>query len=374
MAEMRERMRNLGLMAMAVGAIYLWVHFRSLPIFEKLHVSKGITWMLSAILAAALLAAAALFKTVVIGFYVYLCMFYVLTDLVWLCVWLFGRERAAMRVWRRIYLGGVLAFAFALLLSVYGYFNAKNPTVTEYELAIEKAGIDQDGLRVVMISDLHLGTNMRGQDLPALAGRMQGLAPDVLLLCGDIYEEKTTREDVAYSLQAFAQIDAPLGIYYVPGNHEYDAQRIGVLDISELIAAMQGAGITTLRDETVLVDGSFYLIGRDDPSGGQRVPLQTLMADVDPAYPVIVMDHRPLELALGAEAGVDLQFSGHTHAGQLFPAGELAEWFGINEMNYGLRSRGAYHIIVSSGLGTWGFPMRVGSPSEIVVVEIAAGL
>lgn len=371
---MRERMRNLGLMAMAVGAIYLWVHFRSLPIFEKLHVSKGITWLLSAVLAAALLAGAALFKTVVIGFYVYLCMFYVFADLVWLCVWLFGRERAAMRVWRRIYLGGVLAFVFALLLTAYGYFNAKNPTVTEYEITIEKTGIDQGRLRIVMISDLHLGTNMRWQDMPALTGRIEGLAPDILLLCGDIFEETTTQKDIAYALQAFAQINAPFGRYYVLGNHEYDAQRIGVLKISELIEALQEAGITTLRDKTVLVDGRFYILGRDDPSSGQRTPLHTLMADVDTAYPVIVMDHRPLELALAAEVGADLQLSGHTHAGQLFPAGELAEWTGINEMNYGLRSLGAYHIIVSSGLGTWGFPMRVGSPSEIVVVEISTNL
>ena len=361
-------MRSMGLMAMTAGSFYLWLHFRSLPIFERLRIKKGMAWVLSAVLAAALLLPAALFDSVLTGFYLYLCLCYVLTDAVWFVVLLIGREKKSSRIWRRVYAGGLFAIALAGVISVGGYFNAKSIRLTEYEIGINKSGLSENGLRVAMISDVHLGSYLHGPDMPALVERVNALSPDLILLCGDIYEERTTREDMERSLEAFSGFRAALGTYYVPGNHEYYAERRGILDLSALFDDLYAAGITPLRDERVLL-GGIQLVGRDDATASSRKPLQELLRGADMTKPVLILDHQPL-ISESAESGADLQLSGHTHAGQLFPAGQLAQLTGVFPVSYGLRAYGDFSIIVSSGAGVWGFPMRVGSPSEIVLVTI----
>ena len=155
----------------------------------------------------------------------------------------------------------------------------------------------------------------------------------------------------------------------MPGNHEYDAQKDGSLDLVSVFLNLEAAGITPLKDEAVNM-GDFYLIGRDDFDSFTRAPLKTLLEDVDQTLPVVVLDHEPMELAEPKNGGVDLQLSGHTHAGQLFPGGQLTEWFGIFEYSYGYHKTGNYQLIVSSGIGAWGFPLRIGSPTEIVLVTL----
>jgi predicted MPP superfamily phosphohydrolase len=361
-------MRSMGLMAMTAGSFYLWLHFRSLPIFERLRIKKGMTWVLSAVLAAALLLPAALCDSVLTGFYLYLCLCYVLTDAIWFVVLLIGREKKPLRIWRRIYAGGLFAIALAGVISVGGYFNAKNIRSTEYEISLNKSGFSENGLRVAMISDVHLGSFLHGSDMPALVERVNALSPDLILLCGDIYEERTTSEDMEGSLEAFSGFRAALGAYYVLGNHEYYAERRGILDLSALFDDLYAAGITPLRDERVLV-GGIQLVGRNDVTAGSRKPLQELLRGADMTKPVFILDHQP-RVSESAESGADLQLSGHTHAGQLFPAGQLAQLMGVFPVSYGLRAYGDFRIIVSSGAGVWGFPMRVGSPSEIVLVTI----
>ena len=361
-------MRSMGLMAMTAGSFYLWLHFRSLPIFERLHIKRGMAWVLSALLAAALLLPAALLDSVLTGFYLYLCLCYLLTDAVWFVMLLIGREKKPRRIWRRIYAGGLFAIALAVVISVGGYFNAKNIRLTEYEISIKKTGIPENGLRVAMISDVHLGSFLHGSDMLALVERVNALSPDLILLCGDIYEERTNSEDMERSLEAFSNFRAALGTYYVLGNHEYYAVRRGILDLSALYDNLYAAGITPLRDDRVLA-GGILLVGRDDATASSRKPLQELLRGADMTKPVLVLDHQPRILE-SAQSGADLQLSGHTHAGQLFPAGQFAELTGVFPVNYGLRAYGDFRIIVSSGAGVWGFPMRVGSPSEILFITV----
>jgi len=357
-------MRNLGLAAIALGAFYLWPHLKYLIAFW---LPRGLAWVWSAVLAAALLFSTALFKSVLVGFYLYVVLCFLITDIIWICLRLFKTGEGPARAWRRIYAGGLLPVALALMICVLGYFNAKTIRVTQYTVDIEKPL--QGTVRIALISDVHLGTSIKSKDLPGIVEKIQNLRPDLIFLGGDIYEEATTEDALAASYAAFSKLSAPLGVYYVPGNHEYSAQENKTLDLGAVFASLRAAGVTPLRDRAAEA-GGMTVIGRDDPRSPLRAPLAALMKDTDVTRPVIVMDHEPIDLGEAERAGVDLQLSGHTHAGQLFPAGELTELFGIFTYSYGWHRQGGYQVIVSSGAGTWGFPMRVGSPSEIVLVTL----
>ncbi len=361
-------MRSMALTAMTAGSVFLWFHLRGLPIFEKLHISKGLRWVLSAALAVVMLLIASIANTVFTGFYLYLCLCYVLTDFIWLLALLAGREKRSWRIWRRIYAGGLTAIALAAVIAVGGYFNARHISVTKYEVGLSKVASGE--LRIAMVSDIHLGAFLHGEDMSSIVEKINALEPDIVLLDGDVYEESTSAEDIEQSLEAFRTLRATYGVYYVPGNHEYNAQRRGVLDMRVLSDELNSAGVAPMKDEAVGIGGLFTLVGRDDATVSSRKPLSELLRGVDLSKPVIILDHQPRDVEEASQSGADLQLSGHTHAGQLFPAGELSKLSGVFPVVYGLKEYGSFRIIVSSGAGVWGFPMRVGSPSEIMLVTI----
>jgi hypothetical protein len=131
---------------------------------------------------------------------------------------------------------------------------------------------------------------------------------------------------------------------------------------------MQAAGVTVLADEVVLLADSIYLAGRKDESMEGKKPLGDLLQGLNPDYPVLLLDHRPVDLELAGRLGVSLHLVGHTHAGQLFPGNLLVGFF--NELSYGYKRIGDYQIIVSSGVSSWGFPFRLGSRNEFVQIRL----
>lgn len=136
---------------------------------------------------------------------------------------------------------------------------------------------------------------------------------------------------------------------------------------------LEGAGVNVLRDRWLKVAGSFYVIGRDESSkarftGEKRLDLQDLLKGVDNSLPLILLDHVPSQLQEAQAQGIDLQLSGHTHRGQLFPNQFITSK--IFEDDWGLLRKGNYQIIVSSGFGTWGPPIRVGNKPEIVDITM----
>ena len=147
----------------------------------------------------------------------------------------------------------------------------------------------------------------------------------------------------------------------------------GKVSEQRMDAILTDAGIHLLRDETVLVDGKFYLSGRRDrtkPGVSEgRLDAETLLSGVDRNLPVFVLDHQPADLAALAQAGADLVFSGHTHNGQLFPGNLLIQPFWENP--YGVLQKGEMTSVVTSGAGVWGPAMRVGTNCEVVVVEVS---
>lgn len=264
---------------------------------------------------------------------------------------------------------GFVTVIFVVGVVVYGSWNARNPTVQHYDITIDKEAGGLQELHVVMVSDIHLGEIIHNGRLTKMVERINGLEPDVVLMPGDIVDEDLgpfIRQDMAAS---FRQLRPAVGIYAVPGNHEYIA---GQLD--KTVGYLEEAGIKVLRDNYVKVDDSFYIVGREDTShpsfanGADVKSLSRVMAGMDKSLPIILLNHQPRGLAEAAEQGVDLQLSGHTHRGQLYPIQFITGR--MFEKDWGYLKKDSLQLIVSSGFGTWGPPIRIGNRPEIVDITI----
>ncbi|MEK6755705.1 MAG: metallophosphoesterase [Bacteroidota bacterium] len=262
-------------------------------------------------------------------------------------------------------LGIVVVVAISL---VAGYVNARTPRVKVLHLKIPKNVDSVKTLDLVVASDIHLGTIIGARRLDAIVDTINRLNPDLVLLPGDIVDEDlgpVIKQDLGEKLK---MIRAKLGVFAITGNHEY----IG--GVEEACKYLADHNITVLRDSSVNVNGAIYLVGREDRSITQfsrktRKPLSELMVDVDKEQPIILMDHQPIGLDEAAEHGVDLQLSGHTHHGQIWPFNLITK--AIYELSWGYKKKGETHVYVSSGVGTWGPPVRLGNKPEIVNIKLA---
>jgi predicted MPP superfamily phosphohydrolase len=248
-----------------------------------------------------------------------------------------------------------------------GYINARIPRITTLNLTIPKVVQGEKTLRIVMASDIHLGTIIARQKADQLVTKINSLKPDIILFAGDVVDEDLApviKNNLGANL---LQLKAKLGVYAITGNHEY----IG--GVEPAIKYLTDHGITMLRDTAIMVDNRFWLAGRDDRdkprfSGKQRKELVTVLESVDRSYPVILMDHQPFNLEKPVELGVDLQLSGHTHHGQLWPFNYVTQI--IYQISSGYKMIGNTHFYVSNGFGTWGPPVRLGNRPEIVQIDI----
>jgi len=275
--------------------------------------------------------------------------------------------RGNMVLLNRWLFGGVVAVVVMVL--AFGYHNALHPRVRTVKLSIDKRVPGLSGLHVVMVSDIHLGLIVDERRLADIVARVNSLEPDLVLLVGDVIDEdigSVVEQGMAATL---SMLRAPHGVFAVTGNHEY----IGGAE--EAVRYIEKAGITVLRDTWRLVDDWFYLVGREDRMasfrGVRRKALDEIMAGVDLSKPVILLDHQPLDLQEAERARVDLQLSGHTHHGQLFPINLITKL--VYEQSWGYLERGSTQYYVSSGVGTWGPPVRVGNTPEIVSLVLRFG-
>ncbi|PZX17285.1 hypothetical protein LX69_01600 [Breznakibacter xylanolyticus] len=248
-----------------------------------------------------------------------------------------------------------------------GFLNAWHPRITRLTLDIPKQAGMRDSLRIVSATDIHMGTIIAKRKSSKLIKSINNQHPDIILFAGDLLDEDVQpviRQDLGRCLQ---QLRAPLGVWAVTGNHEY----IGGID--RTTEYLSKNGIALLRDTSMLIDNSFYLIGREDKdrnrfAGEPRKTVDELVQRLDTTKPLILLDHQPFELDEKAKAGIDLQISGHTHHGQLWPFGYLTDK--IFEVSHGYKLKDQLHVYVSTGFGTWGPPVRVGNRPEIVVMDI----
>ncbi len=279
------------------------------------------------------------------------------------------------------YVPGLIVAAVVLLLSIYAYYQAHTPQETHYSLHIDKPlASGETRLRIVQISDMHITDYTSAASIEKLVARINGLEADLVVFTGDTVDG-SIKPFMRKSMPAIlARLRSRYGVFTIMGNHEYYGES-PLLDV----VAYQQARMRVLRDQVLYLPApGITLIGRDDwirersgtASGRNppllrrtsRLPLAALVARADKKTPLILLDHQPRQIDLAAAQGIDLQFSGHTHNGQLFP-GNLMVAFSFKKA-WGLWQSGAYHLIVSCGFGTWGPPMRLPSYSEIVVTDI----
>jgi predicted MPP superfamily phosphohydrolase len=256
-----------------------------------------------------------------------------------------------------------------LIILILGSWNAWHPVVRRYDLVLPRKASTLNELHVVAVSDIHLGWVVDSQRLNQLVVKIRDLNPDAVFLVGDIVDEGIDPAAEYLIPQALIKIQPPLGAFAVLGNHEYISQQA-----DRLKPYFQEGGVSLLRDESVKVADSFYLVGRDDRSsttfnGGPRRELPALLAGIDrESLPVILLDHQPFNLQEAQAQGVDLQISGHTHLGQIFPNQFITG--AIYECDWGYLRKENLQVLVSCGFGTWGPPIRVGNRPEILDIHI----
>jgi len=261
-----------------------------------------------------------------------------------------------------------MAVGIAVLIVVAligGHINAFHPRIRTLRLTIDKP-IHGGRLTIAMASDLHLGTIVGPARCESIVAALNAMAADIILLPGDIVDEDLApviRGNLGEKLLA---LHAPLGVFAVTGNHEY----IG--GVEPAVRYLRDHGIRMLRDEVVNLSCGVTLVGREDRSAGmagvERKSLADLVGGIDPARPIILMDHQPFHLEEAAEAGVDLQLSGHTHHGQLWPLNAITK--AVYEKSWGYLRKEKTHFYVSCGVGTWGPPVRTGHRPEIVKIVL----
>ena len=261
---------------------------------------------------------------------------------------------------------GTILVTVALVL-LCGFINARIPYVKELELSANKQAGELKSLNIAVVSDTHLGTIVGRFWLASIVDKINALSPDIVLLTGDVMDGDVGPADRKELGEELRRIQARYGVFAVMGNHEY----IGGGEITSRYLAENN--ITVLRDQSVKVGDSFFIIGREDRAinrfaGRTRKDLNTLADAVDKRFPVIMLDHQPYNLHEAADNGIDLQLSGHTHYGQLWPLNYVVK--AIYELAWGYKRVGDTHYYVSNGAGTWGPPVRTGSRPEIIRIRL----
>jgi hypothetical protein len=255
----------------------------------------------------------------------------------------------------------VVLFVVTGLLA-YGNKKFNNPVVREICLEVNKQ-LPDGGIRLVLVSDIHLSSYINGTHLEKYVEMINGEKPDIVLIAGDI-ADRSLKPLKEWNISAiFKKIDSRYGVFAISGNHEfYGGER------EEIYSYLRSSGIEMLLDSVVTVAGGIQIVGREDRTNRNRSTLSDLMKGINHDYPVILMDHQPFGLEEAQNNRVDLQLSGHTHNGQFWPGSLIVKM--MYEIGYGYGKKGDTHYYVTSGVGLWGPKFRIGTESEIVVIKL----
>ena len=252
----------------------------------------------------------------------------------------------------------------SIVLLIIGNYNAINAVIRKYEINIDKPLSEIKEIKAVLVSDIHMGTIIQNNRILKLVNQINDINPDLILFAGDLVDHNPNPVIEKEMGKIFLSLHPKYGMYAVTGNHEF----IGHAEIS--IDYLTKYGIRYIRDTVLNIDDKFYVAGREDKTKRQftgeegRKPLDDILKGLDRNRPLILMDHQPLDYDLVEVSGVDLMVSGHTHKGQLWPFGYITSM--LYDNHYGLLKKGKSYFYTSSGYGTWGPPVRIGTRSEIV--------
>lgn len=313
------------------------------------------------------------------GWLAYLILAVLLTEIVVFAVRrLRGRDFAEMQRVRQVQ--GGAALALLCVVSFYGMAHAERLYVTDYTVEIDKPGTD---MTVALLADLHLGYSTSPAYIAQVAQAVNEMQPDLVVLAGDIFDNEYEAVPEPETIKSLLKnMDSTYGTYACWGNHDLKEPILAGFTWStrdenkndpRMERFLTDAGIVLLADQTETLPNGVQLAGRRDPArakkvGEARLAPGALLGALDPEKPIFVIDHQPKELDELAAAGADLDLSGHTHDGQVFPGNLTIKLMWRNACGY-LNVDGM-HSVVTSGVGVWGPAMRVGTKSEVVRIEV----
>lgn len=266
-------------------------------------------------------------------------------------------------------------------LSLYGFIHATDIKTTTYDIVVKNKDIKEKKLKIALIADTHFGYSVGYKMAEKMVNKINKENPDLVLIAGDVFDNSYDSLDKPDRIsKAFKSIKSKYGTYAVFGNHDVKEKLFAGFSIGSAKKAfrddrmnkmLEDAGIKILDDKVEQVK-DFYIIGRKDYSKAgdgtkNRLSLDKLLKEVDTNKFVIVLEHEPKDLENISKKKVDLHVAGHTHAGQFFPLtiGTAIIW----SNNYGYKEYNNMHSIVTSGVGVYGPNMRVGTDSEVVIIN-----
>lgn len=297
----------------------------------------------------------------ILAFTNYFFMYLVATDIIRLIFWLLHVPFISNKIQL------IIVILITLITVIYGYINSHNTKITEYNITLKKDL--KESFKIAAFSDLHIGADMSPKRLGREVNKINEMQPDIIFIIGDIVDNNIKDLTTAH-LDELKKLSAPLGVYAVVGNHDYYSA-----DINTIKNLLEQANINTLIDNvTYIEEKGFYIIGRDslrhtNDNGSKRQNIQALYDKIeDKTKPLIILDHVPKGLEDGKKINADIQISGHTHDGQTFPLNLVVRK--ISLLSHGMLLDNGFYYIVSSGIGLWGPPVRIGTNAEIVLINV----
>lgn len=254
----------------------------------------------------------------------------------------------------------LLSSIISILFCIWGILAAQIPEFTYQKLDI---GLKED-LKVTVVSDIHYGATGSFLSLENMVNNVNKTNPDLVLLVGDVFDNKIKNLNHSYFADTMNKIRSKYGVYAVTGNHEFMQN-----SLEEIKSFYEGTNIKLLLDEEVTINNMLRIAGRIDYRGGRK-DLSEVVGQSN--LPLIVLDHQP-QFYRESQNLAELQISGHTHNGQIFPGDVLIfflNWIAFQSPSDGVHNYDEFTLAITRGYGTWGFPMRLTGPSQIMIFEL----
>lgn len=381
-----------GMLVLAIlGVIYLWTRFKKFGIVKKLAGEKK--WLLNVLAMIPLLIFGICFALDYVNtgiVLVHMSVYWALAELIAALIRKLrgkkasgaaetdqteetkkasGKDEAAGKKGFQPYIVGILVLCFELSYFSVGWVLDHHVWKKEYQLTTEK-DLGMEKLRIALIADSHVGTTFDGEGFARHLKTIEAENPDVLVISGDFVDDDTSKEDMYRCCMALAGFQCKYGVYFVYGNHDKGYFNYRNFTAEELKNALDAAGVQVMQDEVQLVDGKFYIVGRQDKSVRDRISIDKIMPLLDPSKYAIVLDHQPADYDAEAAAGADLVLSGHTHGGQMLEINMVGALIGANDRTYGLETRDKTDFIVTSGISDWRIKFKTGTSSEYCIIEV----